>query len=384
MIMIIVKFSVQAHENSAYSHDSIIGASNNMRNWMENLPDHMKINSMSIPGSNYSASYSGHQDFSLTQSMSIEEQLLSGIRFLSLGFKIEDEFDLIAYRGNTSLNLLFEDILETITLFLDEFPNETVLLKINSENSYDYNFEEYVQDILSKSKYTNYIFDGTIIHNPSLGEARGKIIVYADYKLDNNSKLVIPYRVNTEIQENVIVKDNWALYEKWEKVKSTIRKFDRRKGETRFVNYLSGYSEWVFPYFVASGHVSPATNADRLLTGLTEPGFKDYYPDFPRVGHFLFFSSIAFEGINTLFMNYINERDITFTGIVLMDFPGPGIIETIVDLNYLSENLKKPEVNENEYEFRNEIFNEVKLDKSSSRSDITIDLDLDKRFPYKK
>lgn len=49
-----------------------------------------------------------------------------------------------------------------------------------------------------------------------------------------------------------------------------------------------------FPYFVASGKSSPQNGAPRLATGLTTPGFKKYYPDFPRVACFIGICTIAF------------------------------------------------------------------------------------------
>ncbi|EIA29428.1 1-phosphatidylinositol phosphodiesterase [Candidatus Arthromitus sp. SFB-4] len=46
------------------------------------------------------------------------------------------------------------------------------------------------------------------------------------------------------------------------------------------------------------------------------------------------FLQLPFEGTNVLTLNYIVEKDVRFTGIVVSDFPGAGLIEEIIDLNY--------------------------------------------------
>ena len=90
-----------------------------------------------------------------------------------------------------------------------------------------------------------------------------------------------------------------------------------------------------FPYFVASGQSSPGTNDPRLLTGRTTPGWKDSWPDFPRVGCFIGICSIAFEGTNILSADRIGkgkEFD-KYVGMVISDFPGKDLINAIISLN---------------------------------------------------
>ena len=102
-----------------------------------------------------------------------------------------------------------------------------------------------------------------------------------------------------------------------------------------FVNYLSA-GTGSFPYFVASGQSSPQTNAPRLLTGLTTPGWKDKWPDFPRVGCFLGICSIAFEGTNILSAERIGKgKDYSrYVGMILSDFPGKDLIDNVININF--------------------------------------------------
>lgn len=88
-----------------------------------------------------------------------------------------------------------------------------------------------------------------------------------------------------------------------------------------------------FPYFCASGKSSPGNDHPRLSTGLTTPGFKSYYPDFPRVACFIGICTIAFEGINILGYNYINNNGISYMGIVFTDFAGDTLISSSIAKN---------------------------------------------------
>lgn len=127
------------------------------------------------------------------------------------------------------------------------------------------------------------------------------------------------------------MKTNWSQYSKWEKVKNFINANNENSEIT--LNHLSG-SGGSFPYFVAGGHSSAGTSAGRLATGLTTPGWKHRYPDFPRVSCFIGICTIAFEGTNTLTKNYLNNNDnITDTDIIAADFPGKGLIHAIIRKN---------------------------------------------------
>jgi len=84
---------------------------------------------------------------------------------------------------------------------------------------------------------------------------------------------------------------------------------------------------------VASGKSSPGNNHPRLATGLTTPGFKKSYPDFPRVACFIGICTIAFEGINILGYNYIVNNNVGYTGIIFTDFMGDDLIRKLVGMN---------------------------------------------------
>jgi len=163
------------------------------------------------------------------------------------------------------------------------------------------------------------------MQNPTLDEIRGKIVVLYDVGgLDFG--LSYHYKLNT--QDDYRVSTNWDLYSKWEKVKDHLEKANTSpKNDEIYLNYLSA-SGGSFPYFIASGHSSPGTNAPRLSTGLTTPGWENKYPDFPRVNCFIGICTIAFEGTNI-----INNSNYSRVGIIATDFPGRGLIDSTIKLN---------------------------------------------------
>jgi hypothetical protein len=93
---------------------------------------------------------------------------------------------------------------------------------------------------------------------------------------------------------------------------------------------------------VASGKSSPGTNDPQLFTGVTEWnantswcfGEHNACPD----GTLAVYASTCtnscyFLGTNQLAVGYIIDVSPSHTGIVMMDFPGSGIVNEIIGLN---------------------------------------------------
>lgn len=135
--------------------------------------------------------------------------------------------------------------------------------------------------------YSSYIWNPTS-QNPLLGEVRGKIVIIQDFSglaihgLMYSTFTVLPHKQFST---------NWDQYDKWTAVKSFISS-SNTAGESR-ISFWTG-NVGSFPYFVASGKSSPGNSDPRLATGLTTPGFKNSYPDFPRVACFIGICTIAF------------------------------------------------------------------------------------------
>ena len=126
------------------------------------------------------------------QAKSLPEQLKLGARFFDLRLNHELKF----YHGITPLGLDMQtDAMPVLDRFLEEHPGETILLRIKSENTteeaaYRAKFEE---EVINKyrSRFWTWTSDytgagvkdehGTVI--PTLGETRGKIVLFNSYQL---------------------------------------------------------------------------------------------------------------------------------------------------------------------------------------------------------
>jgi 1-phosphatidylinositol phosphodiesterase len=236
------------------------------------------------------------------------------------------------------LNKNFGDFLNSVESFLTAHPSETVLFRLKEE----YEPEKVTRSLRKTLEYyllkykPNYL--KTTLLSVSLGEARGKFIIFTDNT--EFEGLGIKYN-RAKIQDDYHLKTNWDLYEKWEKIKSHLEAAVDGDQSSFYINFLTG-SGGSFPYFVASGHMSPQTSAARLSTGQLNI-FSSNYPEFPRGSCVLGICSILFEGMNILTRNWVyykNEKKYKRTvGIIVADFPGDSLIHVVINNNWI---LREP------------------------------------------
>ena len=308
-----------------YSHGVSSAVSNN-KNWMGFISDNKSISELSIPGTHDTMANYELTHMVRTQAMSLQAQLESGIRYIDIRCNYTNgKFNI--NHGIIGLKYDFDYVLNVVTNFLKENPTESIFMRIKQERSnksgqeFDLKLREYV------NKYYKYFWqNSTHITNPKLGDIRGKIVILNDVA---GSNIGLKYN-SIDKQDNYYLDTNWSLYSKWQSIKSQLYKARHGNNYTVYMNYLSG-SGGSFPYFVASGQSSPEMSAPRLSTGLVGPLFKNRYPDFPRGN----VNDILFEGTNIL-----TTRDIANNsgrvGIIVADFPGKGLIDTVISKNDFS------------------------------------------------
>src|SRR5689334_1670075 len=86
-----------AHTTSAYSHDSSIGASNT--DWMARLSGSTPLSQITMLGTHDSGASRAGGDIALTQSMSLQTQLTSGIRAWDIRLAGDSNGNLVIYHG---------------------------------------------------------------------------------------------------------------------------------------------------------------------------------------------------------------------------------------------------------------------------------------------
>lgn len=333
--------SVSAHYDTAYWHDENVEGRQD--SWMREIPNNRKISEISIPGTHDSMAHKSNLtsvDQSRTQSLSLENQLISGIRYLDIRL-MHDSKKFSIYHGIVYTGYDFDDVLTTAKAFLRKNPTETIVMRVKQEKTSASDVEMKKLFDTYYSRYNDLFWkpqQSSNRNNPTMGELRGKVLLLPDvWSLRDYG---IDYR-EVDKQDNYEVPVNWDLYRKWEYIKAFLHKTNNSSKDVLRINYLNGSAKTgvVFPYFVASGHSSPATNAERLITGATEPGFHSFYPDFPRVNWFGIIASIAFEGMNSLTADFIKREGYRHSGIIAADFPGKRLIDNIIALNFNSKDI---------------------------------------------
>lgn len=357
-LLCVLPLFAQAHWDSAYYHGSGMAGTTVKADWMKDLLDSQSIMQVSIPGTHDSASRIGGP-YVETQTMDIPTQLRAGIRFLDIRAKSTNG-SLAIHHGAYYQGIMFGAVLSQVKAYLNAHPSEFVLMRLKEEESNDPEFDRIVNKYMDFPQYRDVIWqraDPSDFILPRVGDVRGKIVVLLDYGFyyDHDRKPSFGLRYSDfNQQDKWKVNTNWDLYSKWEKVRDYLDRSQR--GQVGLINFLSG-SDIAFPYFVASGHSSPGTSAPRLATGLTTPGWSWKWKDFPRVNCFIGICTIAFEGTNVLARKHIERfnsknfhmkgpgdglitsdgflRNSPYVGVIVADFPGPGLIEAVVAANSL-------------------------------------------------
>lgn len=325
-----------AHKDGAYYHDP--DDLTDRSSWMAKVRDDLRITEFSIPGTHGSASYQW-EDITNNQILTIKQQLKAGIRYFDLRAKASSSGKVTLYHGPIYLFNTLSQTFKQMSQFLQKNPSETILVRIKQTGSDDATLTKNLSQIINN--YSSHIWStSSSSHIPRLSDVRGKILILQNFG-SGSVNFGIRYN-NFNIQDDYHLNHNWELYDKWLAVKSHLQKANRDRSPYGYINYLSG-SGYSFPYFVASGHRSNATDSSRLSTGLTTIGWRNSYPDFPRTGCWGSLCTISFEGTNTLTRDYLTRSDMKFAGIVAADFPGDDLIEKILNLNEKAGLLKPQE-----------------------------------------
>eukprot|EP01084_Bolivina_argentea_P250869 420521_1 len=316
-----------------------------------------------------------------SQDSDLPKQLEAGIRALDIRCRESGGWFAI-HHGIYYLSANFHDVLNQCQAFLSSHPTEFILMRVMQESAelkiapgdvviYHANPDDKVSDQEFNNVFAKYFDDtrynglfykppagkGYDNYMPTVGEVKGKIVILQDFGPEDSTRYGIKYGFgdgSKYIQDKFGLDDNWSLYYKWIAVQNHLAKANNAYNSNKmngdmgfYVNFLSaamGGSVLVFPYFVASGHSDPRSNAPRLSTGMTKCVYGDKYPDFPKVNcafnPFCWDTdcTIAFEGTNILTYDYIHNHHVKYTGIVYIDFPGQGLIDRIIALNVVVNN----------------------------------------------
>ncbi len=120
------------------SNDDALKASH--PNWMNGLPDSMRISELSIPGTHYTGTEirnnaDAFAALSHCQDATVYKQLSAGVRFLDLRVDLENGIWTLHHNGFFYRPLT--NVLNEVSLFLALNPSETVLCRLTADKVYD-------------------------------------------------------------------------------------------------------------------------------------------------------------------------------------------------------------------------------------------------------
>ena len=156
--------------------------------WMGRLPDSIRLNEITLPGTHQSASqFTQLPFFFKCQGCTVKSQLTSGFRFLDLHLAAEtgesgarlkcmNSFaDCLTAAMPDSPKLYVEEVFSQCYSFLEEHPTETVLVSVKQERGTE-----------SVSDFERLLFNAILLNPdrwlltasiPTLGEARGRMVL---------------------------------------------------------------------------------------------------------------------------------------------------------------------------------------------------------------
>lgn len=288
--------------------------------WMRDLPDQTSLAALSVPGTHETLSIHGgawtqNQENHGNSGGTLAAQLAAGIRAIDIRARINDGNTFTIHHGATYQHANFDDVLDTLEEFLDAHPGETVIMRLKQECTGEFGsctdasgqrgfadiFDSYRRPIF----WTPSVQRGAGAPTPTLGQVRGKVVLavlhgprggpigryglsqFQDWR-DGSS---------TYVQDNYTVPNVGAIATKRDQVRRFLDATSAGDPSKIYVNFTSGASLLAQPQSVAGG-------------------------------------ALGVQGVNPFLLTYLNEgHGIVRTGLVMMDFPGGGLIDKIIDVN---------------------------------------------------
>ncbi|KAI8684407.1 PLCXc domain-containing protein [Fusarium keratoplasticum] len=170
-----------------------IFSSARLNSWMKELHDEWPLPLLSIPGTHNSPTCHTALPSVRCQAVGVPEQLRNGVRFLDIRVSANPDNDELALVHSVfPISLTgtkhFKDMLEDIYKFLDENPSETILMSIKREGTgkaTDEQLGKYLKASYVDKKRNRWWTEPKL---PTLGRARGRIVIVRRFNLDNEMK----------------------------------------------------------------------------------------------------------------------------------------------------------------------------------------------------
>jgi hypothetical protein len=307
------------------SYRSLTTATN--PDWMGGLPDARSLAALSIPGTHETLAIRGGawtqaQENYGESAVTLTAQLTAGIRMIDVRARVNTGNTFTVHHGATYQNANFTDVLNRLDDYLTAHPRETVLLRLKQEctgqtgSCTDAGGQAAFADIFDSyaAQRPNLFWAPSVNRSaaaamPSLGAVRGKVVLvvlngayggrlhqyglaqFSDWK-DGSS---------TWVQDEYNVPNTGAIATKRDRVRRFLDRTSAGDPTKMYVNFASGASVFATPEAVAGG-------------------------------------ALGVQGVNPFLLTYLNQgpevhTPVVRTGVLMLDFPGGGLINRIIAVN---------------------------------------------------
>jgi hypothetical protein len=295
--------------------------------WMRALPDGRSLAALSIPGTHETMSIHGG---ALTQTQedygdgggTLTAQLNAGIRMIDIRTRVNTGDTFTIHHGATYQNANFDDVLGRLADFLGAHPRETVVMRLKQEctgelgSCTDVSGQKSFADIFDTyaAKRPGLFWQPSVTRaagaaTPALGAIRGKVVLAV---LNGPHGAPIEHYglsqfagwadgSSTYVQDEYTVSDVGAIATKRDQVRRFLDATSAADPARMYVNFGSGSSLFAQPQQVAGG-------ADGV------------------------------QGVDPFLLTYLNQgadvhTPVVRTGMMMLDFPGGGLINKIILYN---------------------------------------------------
>ena len=295
--------------------------------WMSGLADSTNLAALSVPGTHETMSIHGGTSTQTQENFgdsggTLAAQLTAGIRMIDIRARVNAGNTFTIHHGATYQNANFDDVLARLGEFLGAHPGETVVVRLKQEctgelgsctdasgqNSFPDIFDRYVA-LRPNLFWAPSVNRASAAAMPNLGAIRGKVVLavmngprggrFANYGLaqfagwnDGSS---------TYVQDQYTVPNIGAIATKRDQVRRFLDATSAGDPAAMYVNFGSGSSLFASPEQVAGG-------------------------------------ALGVQGVDPFLLVYLNEgpdvhTPVVRTGVLMLDFPGGGLINKIISYN---------------------------------------------------
>ena len=216
--------------------------------WMKSLDDSTSLRNVNMPGSHDTmALYSIGDLAGQCQSLSLNDQLNIGVRFLDIRLKL-DHNELKALHGIVDEKASFKEITEVVESFLNKNQSEFIIMSVKEEakaSSSSIGFEDALKQYVNKDIYLK---ERTL---PSkVGDVRGKVVLLSRYA---NSTIGLDAFAGWQESTSFVLPNNDIYVQDTFKITSAEQKQDEivacfnEGGHALKINFLSAYRTDGFP-----------------------------------------------------------------------------------------------------------------------------------------